>query len=505
MSLVKIKIIYDYYTTKRITPIFIREEDLINLCYEEFKTRLISEVPHLDKVGSSLRLTVFEDDVEVDLSPSYFNFQIKGLLEKEKTITVKAFTFDSPGLPSVPSQKSTSEKHRKIDFDTSQSHGQSTLPTIQQPRARRSIALSGSTNDQNELMYPDDMDDFEDDETFQPKGNNSRVMLPLERYAKKQQKAVDDIQRQLQIKKRELLICENKINTALQQNRAQVGNGNQVTCGNCHLKLGHTKKRCEYSPCKSAYSCGFTSKHGVEKMEITTLQREVAKLELSLIAARNEVQNAERVTEKVLSSASKQIEDCIVQEFPDRYTSFGRRNWAVFNKDVALLQKNLQGRLPSRENVMALVHSVVFNSSTDHRMSSQKRLLSNEYGIVFPTDTSKTKEKKLKLGFSSSVASTHTIVKPNSSSNCSSGVANASFFSASHQETQDLKLALKLQKEEMESESMGQCTVADSDFNNQAEDQATAKDVPVIANADLELFEANAAAALLQLQQRKGH
>jgi hypothetical protein len=32
-------------------------------------------------------------------------------------------------------------------------------------------------------------------------------------------------------------------------------------------------------------------------MEITTLQREVAKLELTLIAARNEVQNAERVTE----------------------------------------------------------------------------------------------------------------------------------------------------------------------------------------------------------------
>ncbi|CAB3992166.1 Hypothetical predicted protein [Paramuricea clavata] len=477
MSLVKIKIIYDYYTTKRITPIFIREEDLINLCYEEFKTRLISEVPHLDKVGSSLQLTVFEDNVEVDLSPSYFTFQINGLLEKEKTISVKAFTFDSPGLPSAPSFESMNEKHCNIDFDTSQSHGQITLLTIQQPRVRRLIALSDSTNDQNELMYPDDIDDFEDDETFQPKAksNNSRVMLPLERYAKKQQKAVDDIQRQLQIKKRELLIRENKINTALQQNRAKVGNGNQVTCGSCHLKLGHMKKRCEYSPCKSPYSCGITSKHGVEKMEITTLQREVAKLELTLIAARNEVQNAERVTEKVLSSASKQIEDCIVREYPDRYTSFGRRNWVVLNKDVALLQKHLQGRLSSRENVMALVHSVVFNSSTDHRMSSQKRLLSNEYGIVFPTDTIKTKEKKLKQVF----------------------------FSASHQETQDLQLALKLQ-EEMESESMGQCTVADSDFNNQAEDEATANDVPVIANADLE-FEANATAALLQLQQRKGH
>jgi hypothetical protein len=145
MSLVKIKIIYDYYTTKRITPIFIREEDLINLCYEEFKTRLISEVPHLDKVGSSLRLTVFEDDAEVDLSSSYFNFQIKGLLEKEKTITVKAFTFDSPGMPAA-FQRSTTEKHRKIVMDTTQSFGKSTLSTIQQPRARRSIALPVSNS-----------------------------------------------------------------------------------------------------------------------------------------------------------------------------------------------------------------------------------------------------------------------------------------------------------------------------------------------------------------------
>ena len=176
MSLVKNKIIYDYYTTKRITSIFIREEDLINLCYEEFKTRLISEVPHLDKVGSSLRLTVFEDDAEVDLSSSYFNFQIKGLLEKEKTITVKAFTFDSPGLRSAASQKSTTEKHRKIVMDTTQSFGKSTLSTIQQPRARRSIALPVSNNEQDELMYPD-QDDFEDDEAFQPNTNkNSRVV-----------------------------------------------------------------------------------------------------------------------------------------------------------------------------------------------------------------------------------------------------------------------------------------------------------------------------------------
>ena len=77
MSLVKVKIIYDYYATKRVTPIFMLEEDLMSLTYDEFKTRLLTEVPHLEKMGSSLRLIVLEDDAEIDLSSSYFNFQIK--------------------------------------------------------------------------------------------------------------------------------------------------------------------------------------------------------------------------------------------------------------------------------------------------------------------------------------------------------------------------------------------------------------------------------------------
>ena len=34
----------------------------------------------------------------MDLSSSYFNFQVNELLEKEKNITIKAFAFDSPGL-----------------------------------------------------------------------------------------------------------------------------------------------------------------------------------------------------------------------------------------------------------------------------------------------------------------------------------------------------------------------------------------------------------------------
>ena len=52
------------------------EENLMSLSYDGFKTRLTTEVPHLEKMGSFLRLIILEDDAEVDLSSSYFNFQM---------------------------------------------------------------------------------------------------------------------------------------------------------------------------------------------------------------------------------------------------------------------------------------------------------------------------------------------------------------------------------------------------------------------------------------------
>ena len=72
MSLVQIKVPYNYYSTKRVTPVYILHEELENFSFEEFKSRMTKDVPHLCK-ATSLRWTVEDDDLEVDLSPSYFN------------------------------------------------------------------------------------------------------------------------------------------------------------------------------------------------------------------------------------------------------------------------------------------------------------------------------------------------------------------------------------------------------------------------------------------------
>ena len=56
----EIKIEYSNYSTKRITPVFFVEEDLMNLEFSEFGPRIASEVPHLQKMNS-LQVTVKED------------------------------------------------------------------------------------------------------------------------------------------------------------------------------------------------------------------------------------------------------------------------------------------------------------------------------------------------------------------------------------------------------------------------------------------------------------
>ena len=132
---------------------------------------------HVLKTSSSVRLVILEDGAEVDLSSSYFNFQIKGLLEKEKNITIKAFSFDSPGLHITNSSSlSGVEKASRDDILGRATRVELTGRSL---RAKRSISLLAPTPLFDES---DDEDDAEQQRT---------IMLPLERYEKNNQKAVE--------------------------------------------------------------------------------------------------------------------------------------------------------------------------------------------------------------------------------------------------------------------------------------------------------------------------
>jgi len=95
MAPVQIKLVSDYYSAQRTTLFFITEEELLNLDSHSFKSRLLLEVPHIAKSTSAkaIRLTMSDENLQVDLSPIYFSFQIKEIIAKQKNITVVRTSF----------------------------------------------------------------------------------------------------------------------------------------------------------------------------------------------------------------------------------------------------------------------------------------------------------------------------------------------------------------------------------------------------------------------------
>ena len=145
------------------------------------------------------------------------------------------------------------------------------------------------------------------------------------------------------------------------------------------------------------------AKHTDQKSKRVSLVKHVSQLESKISATNKDVESARIAVEKVRKSSQKRIEDIVLQEQPQRYIFNGLRNWFQLNKDVALLQRKLGGRLATRGTVMSLLQSAVIKSSAerqststtvkahsmalrdaDHRMLPQKRVLENEYNIIFP-------------------------------------------------------------------------------------------------------------------------
>ena len=88
MSLVQIKVIYDYYSSKHVTPFFIGEEELLEYDFQAFKERLVKEVSHLAKITSlsaaPLRITMNDEKNMVDQFSSIFYVSVQGNVVQSK-------------------------------------------------------------------------------------------------------------------------------------------------------------------------------------------------------------------------------------------------------------------------------------------------------------------------------------------------------------------------------------------------------------------------------------
>ena len=87
MALVQIKVVYSYYSTERVTPIFVSEEELLDLNYDTFKWKIVKEIPHLGKITdtTSLHHTVLNQGYQVDIQLFQLTLLDESLSLRDKT------------------------------------------------------------------------------------------------------------------------------------------------------------------------------------------------------------------------------------------------------------------------------------------------------------------------------------------------------------------------------------------------------------------------------------
>jgi hypothetical protein len=64
-------------------------------------------------------------------------------------------------------------------------------------------------------------------------------ILLLERHTKTHEESIQNISKKMQNKTRQVECFDNKLSYACHQNGSHLS-----LCGNCHLKIGHTRKSC---------------------------------------------------------------------------------------------------------------------------------------------------------------------------------------------------------------------------------------------------------------------
>ena len=104
------------------------------------------------------------------------------------------------------------------------------------------------------------------------------------------QRYINKVKCDIEVKKASLQDLESKefdIQNRILRMRSKQGDGD--LCRNCHLRISHTARRCEYQKCQSVFSCGEEKHHPGEvdvhgiRCSIKKLKGEIEKIERKLV------------------------------------------------------------------------------------------------------------------------------------------------------------------------------------------------------------------------------
>lgn len=225
---------------------------------------------------------------------------------------------------------------------------------------------------------------------------SATVSSPCPLYKTPMQILIDELEDSVNIKKVELESAHEHL-AQLELKYSNPGLKPDKTkgqCGQCNLRLGHTKRNYDYGVCEGPHICGDIDKHDIEKKQlldasqnVKTLNRDLEKLKQSLVSKKE-------IHRETCQSFFSQVIPHLVNTNIDKYYpvgSFGLRalNMTAVQPDIAILEKYYRGKVPRNLEVECVrFQNIIKDNQTEIDLKNFKdpvRSFMEKKGVSVPS------------------------------------------------------------------------------------------------------------------------
>ena len=170
----------------------------------------------------------------------------------------------------------------------------------------------------------------------------------------------------------------------------------KTQCGQCHLRLGHTKRNCTMGVCEGPSMCNDIDKHDVEKKQMIDAAQSVKSLSKELEKLQTNLALKKQTYEQTNNSFFTKIMPYLVNTNIDKYYpvgSFGLRALCMgaIHPDMAILEKHFRGKVPKNLESSANHFQNIIQSSKDTTLlrkpdppTNPVKSFMEQRGIQFP-------------------------------------------------------------------------------------------------------------------------
>jgi hypothetical protein len=221
-------------------------------------------------------------------------------------------------------------------------------------------------------------------------------------YKSPLQMAVADMEDELSMKEIELESARENLSDLKTRYFSASKSMSGVQCGRCHLKVGHSKRKCLNESCISAESCCDLDKHPDEKKVFAAAHDSCKDRERELKKLLKDLENKKQAMESVHQTFSNQVFSHVVNSNTDKYTfatsegRFVRR--ALVNQDICILEEHYNKKVPVNLELEASKFQNIINRANHkfgierkHAKNPIRSMLENntQYPVTFPLSQNK--------------------------------------------------------------------------------------------------------------------